>query len=223
LLNRRVQERGIPSPEKVIHLLRGLGLEPSKTDYVGIIRLSPEDLAAGDRLIATSALQGTGPLIVLAPGESTDRPYKSWSASGFAAVAAALSRDLEARLLVVGGERDRPLGEEITAELGPCAANLAGRTTPGQLAAVLSHCALFIGLDSGPMHLAAAMGRPVVGLFGPTDPGRTGPQGEGHQIIFHRQPCWPCMTPTCQDRPCMSAITVEEVVAAARRVVAEIA
>ncbi len=119
--------------------------------------------------------------------------------------------------IVVGGKRDVTLGDEIIAGLGGRAANLAGRTTPSQLAAVLSGCDLLIGIDSGPMHVAAAMGRPVVGLFGPTNPYRTGPQGEGHQVIFHRQPCWPCMTPTCADRPCMSAITVEEVLAAAGR------
>jgi len=122
--------------------------------------------------------------------------------------------------VIVGGGKDVALGDEIIAGLGRRAANLAGRTTPSELAAVLAQCDLLIGIDSGPMHVAAAMGLPGVGLFGPTDPGRTGPQGEGHEIIFHRQPCWPCMTPTCQGRPCLAAITVEEVLAAARRALA---
>jgi lipopolysaccharide heptosyltransferase II len=217
LLNRRVQERGIPCPAKVLHLVRCLGLAPGKTDYVGLVCLSPEDQQAGEEMLRTSALDGAGPLIALAPGESTDRPYKSWSAEGFAGVAAGLAERHNARLLVVGGKRDQALGDEILGGLERRAANLAGRTSPSELAAVLSHCDLLIGIDSGPMHVAAAMGRPVVGLFGPTNPYRTGPQGEGHQLIFHRQPCWPCMTPTCSDRPCMGAITVEEVLAAAER------
>jgi ADP-heptose:LPS heptosyltransferase len=74
------------------------------------------------------------------------------------------------------------------------------------------------------MHVAATMGRPVVALFGPTDPRRTGPQGEGHEVIFHQQPCWrPCVhpvTPNCGHRNCMMAITPGEVLAAARRVLA---
>jgi ADP-heptose:LPS heptosyltransferase len=89
---------------------------------------------------------------------------------------------------------------------------------------VLAECDLLIGIDSGPMHVAAAMGRPVVALFGPTDPRRTGPQGEGHEVIFHQQECWrPCVhpvTPDCGHRNCMMAITPEEVLAAARRVLA---
>ncbi len=218
LLNHRVQERGIPCPDKVLHLVRCLGLTPETREYVGLVHLSPEDREAGERLLAECALEGTGPVIALAPGESTERPYKSWSAAGFAAMAAQLGDEIGARLLIVGGGKDARLGEEVIAGLGARAANLAGRTTPSELAAVLAPCDLLIGIDSGPMHVAAAMGRPVVGLFGPTDPGRTGPQGEGHEIIFHRQPCWPCMTPTCQGRPCMEAIRVEEVLAAARRV-----
>ena len=220
LLNHRVQERGIPCPDKVLHLVRCLGLTPETREYVGLVHLSPKDREAGERLLAECALEGSGPVIALAPGESTERPYKSWSATGFATVAARLSEEMGARLVIVGGGKDVALGDEIIAGLGRRAANLAGRTTPSELAAVLAQCDLLIGIDSGPMHVAAAMGLPGVGLFGPTDPGRTGPQGEGHEIIFHRQPCWPCMTPTCQGRPCLAAITVEEVLAAARRALA---
>jgi len=224
LLNHRVQERGIPCPAKVQHLLRALGLEPEKKDYVGLVRLAAADQEAGERLLAEHNLWGAGPLIALAPGESDDRPYKSWSTSRFRDLAHRLAVQEQARLVVVGAEQDRALAEQIIAGLGERqACNLTGRTSPAELAAVLSRCDLLIGIDSGPMHLAAAMGRPVVGLFGPTDPGRTGPQGEGHEIVFHQQPCWPCIhpiVPSCEDRPCMSSITVDEVFAAAQRALA---
>jgi len=223
LLNHRVQVRGIPCPRKVHRLVRSLGLSPDKRDYVGLVRLSAEDVAEGDGLLAEANLSGAGPLIALAPGESTGQPHKSWSTAGFREVAAALARQDHARLLMVGSEKDRMLGHEIVTILGRrTGANLAGRTTPSQLAAVLARCDLLIGIDSGPMHVAAAMGVPVVALFGPTDPERTGPMGEGHEILFHQQPCWPCMTPTCVDRPCMERITVEQVLAAARRVMARV-
>lgn len=217
LLNHRVQERGIPCPAKVLHLVRCLGLTPEKRDYVGLIQLSPEDRAAGARLLLECGLEGGGPLVALAPGESADRPHKSWSATGFRGVSERLVEELDARLVIVGSMRDHSLGNEIIAGIGSRGGNLAGATTPGELAAVLAQCDLLIGIDSGPMHVAAAMGLQVVGLFGPTEPARTGPQGEGHEIIFHRQPCWPCMTPTCRDRPCMFTITVDEVLSAARR------
>ena len=225
LLNHRVQARGIPCPRKVMRLMRALGLAPEKTDYVGLVGLSEADREAGERLLAEACLCGDGPLIALAPGESDQRPYKSWTAHGFAEVAERLTQEEGARLVVVGAEKDRTLGHEITASVDPrrrC--NLAGRTTPAQLAAVLARCDALIGIDSGPMHVAAAMGRPVVALFGPTDPDRTGPMGEGHEIIFHRQACWqPCIhpvAPACSERECMLAIQPGEVVEAARRILA---
>jgi len=223
LLTHRIQVRGIPCPEKVTRLVRGLGIEPDQTDYVGLVRLSEADREYGQQLLAECDQWGDGPLIALAPGESDARPYKSWTTEGFAAVARELATSDRARLLVVGAETDRHLGDEILSTVDASRAkNLAGGTTPSQLAAVLAHCDLLIGIDSGPMHVAAAMGRPVVGLFGPTDPRRTGPQGEGHEIIFHQQPCWrPCVhpvTPNCGHRTCMFSITPTEVLTAARRI-----
>jgi len=225
LLTHRIQVRGIPCPDKVLRLVRGVGLEPTKQDYVGLVRLSPQDWDYGEQLLAEAKLRGDGPLIALAPGESSSRPYKAWTSDGFEAVAARLARDENARLICVGSEGDRELGYAILSVVpSRQRANLAGRTTPSELAAVLAKCDLLIGIDSGPMHVAAAMGRPVVALFGPTDPTRTGPQGQGHEIIFHRQECWgPCvhpLTPNCGHRNCMMAITANEVLAAALRVLA---
>lgn len=220
LLNHRVQERGIPCPRKVMHLLRGLGLTPQKTNYVGLVRLSEADEAAGARTLAGTDLAGSGPLVALAPGESADRPYKSWSVEGFTRVGERLAAELDARLIVVGGGKDVAVGDAIASGLRDRARNLAAQTTPAQLAAVLTRCDLLIGIDSGPMHVAAALGVPVVGVFGPTDPARTGPMGEGHEIVFHRQPCAPCMAPTCVDRPCMASISADEVAAAALRILA---
>jgi len=225
LLNHRIQVRGIPCPEKVMRLLAGLGLEAEKRDYVGLIRLSKGDEEEGGRKLGECRPRREGPLVALAAGEAGGRPYKSWSGEGFREVARRLAEEERARLVIVGSEKDRTLGDEIMSQAGvgqQC--NLAGRTTPAELAAVLAGCDMLIGIDSGPMHVAAAMGTPVVGLFGPTDPYRTGPQGEGHEVIFHRQECWgPCVhpvTPKCAERRCMSAITVEEVLAAARRILA---
>ena len=216
-LSHRIQERGIPCPSKVMHLVRGLGIAPDKTDYVGLARLSADDDEAGVKLLTEHGVEGSGPLIALAPGESTENPYKSWSAAGFRDVASRLTRELGARSLVVGSRKDQALGDEILLPSGRPECNLAGRTSPAELAAVLSRCDLLIGIDSGPMHVAAAMGVPVVGLFGPTDPGRTGPMGDGHEVIYHPQPCGPCMTPTCAERTCMASITLDEVVLAATR------
>jgi len=222
LLTHRIQVRGIPCPEKVMRLVHGLGVNPSRTDYVGLVRVSKEDDDAAAQLLKEGDLWGDGPLVALAPGEAGARPYKSWSTDGFREVATRLATEDYARVVVVGAAKDRMLGYEILAEVSPRQRhNLAGRTTPSQLAALLTKCDLLIGIDSGPMHVAAAVGRPVVALFGPTDPHRTGPQGDRHEVIFHEQECWrPCVhpvVPDCKHRRCMEAITVDEVLSAARR------
>jgi len=100
--------------------------------------------------------------------------------------------------------------------------DLVGATGLRQLAALLSRARAFVGCDTGPMHLAAASGAPVVALFGPADPRRTGPWGEGHRVVRVPPPCAPCNRRTC-DRPrhaCMEDIDVERVLAEVRAVAA---
>lgn len=92
-------------------------------------------------------------------------------------------------------------------------ANLGGRTTLRDLAYLYKRAAFVVSTDSGPMHLAAAVGTPVCALFGPTDPRRTGPYGTGHVVIQKNLPCAPCFLKKCPDQKCMREITVEEVLA----------
>ena len=77
-----------------------------------------------------------------------------------------------------------------------------------------------LGCDSGPTHLAAALGKPGVAVFGPTDPALTGPYGSRHVVLRSGIPCSPCMKPRCTHKPrmeCMSLVTVEQVLEAAKR------
>ena len=90
----------------------------------------------------------------------------------------------------------------------------------GQLVRALRQADLFIGSDTGPMHMASAVGTPTVSLMGPSHPDRTGPYGDFHEVLWHAEhlDCGPCLKhPTCEDRACMTAITVDEVVAAVGR------
>jgi heptosyltransferase-2 len=95
--------------------------------------------------------------------------------------------------------------------------NLIGRTSVRQLMALLSCCRLVVTNDSGPMHVAAAFGVSIVAVFGPTDHTTTSPLGEGVRIVRRATDCAPCLLRQCPtDHRCMEAITVEEVLAAAR-------
>jgi ADP-heptose:LPS heptosyltransferase len=96
----------------------------------------------------------------------------------------------------------------------------AGETSLKELCAILKRVDLMVTCDSGPMHIAAAMGTPTVALFGPTDPERTGPYGGGHKVLQGRMTCIPCFKRKCRENQCMREIEVEEVLAAAGEIVA---
>jgi ADP-heptose:LPS heptosyltransferase len=109
------------------------------------------------------------------------------------------------------------VGELIAGMRGPVAV-IAGRTDLETLAAVLQMASVFIGPSTGPMHLAAAVGTPVVALFGPvrtTTPDRWGPLGDGHKVFAPPVPVCDCKVAQCQRGDCMDLITVEEVAQAA--------
>ena len=97
--------------------------------------------------------------------------------------------------------------------------NLAGETSLRELISVISECDVFLSNDSGPMHVAYAVGTPLVALFGSTDPGLTGPAGEGSVVIHHPLSCSPCFERTCKERDlrCMYAITSDEVFLAIKK------
>ncbi|MBN1382088.1 MAG: glycosyltransferase family 9 protein [Deltaproteobacteria bacterium] len=101
--------------------------------------------------------------------------------------------------------------EAIQTRMKQPAVNLGGRTSLRDLAYLYRRAAFLITTDSGPMHLAAAMGTPVCALFGPTDPKRTGPYGDGHVVIQKNMSCSPCFKRVCPDRTCMREITAAEV------------
>ena len=98
----------------------------------------------------------------------------------------------------------------IRAQMKTPAVSLAGETSLRELACLYRRAALVISTDSGPMHIAAAVGTPVVALFGPTDPARTGPYGKGHRVLQQELPCSPCFLKKCTSGECMRRITVEE-------------
>ncbi len=109
---------------------------------------------------------------------------KRWSEDGFGDIARRLA-DVGFGILLIGSKSEQNLCETIARSLGPAAVNLAGRTTLAQMIAALSLCDIVIGNDSGPLHVAVALGRPLVGLYGPTDPLDVGPWGQlDHVLLF---------------------------------------
>ncbi len=142
-------------------------------------------------------------------------PSKMWFKERWVALAKALIK-LGYRVIFTGAKGDRDYIASICQKV-PSALNLAGKTDLKQLVSLYRQAYLTISVDTGTMHLAAAAGSPVITLFGPTAPWRTGPFGQGHTVIFKKLSCQPCFQKTCPSRRCLAAIAVEEVIEALKK------
>ncbi len=136
---------------------------------------------------------------------------KLWDNAKFARLADTIKTRLNIEVVFTGSEKESI--EKITAQMSTKAVNLGGETTLSELAYLYKKSQLVLTTDSGPMHLAAAVGTEVVAIFGPTDPKRTGPYGEGHTIIGTDLPCSPCFLKKCPTKKCLQDISPEQVMA----------
>jgi 3-deoxy-D-manno-octulosonic-acid transferase/heptosyltransferase-1 len=136
---------------------------------------------------------------------------KLWSNEEFARLADLINNKLSLKVVFTGSEKESI--EKITSLMKTESVNLGGKTTLLDLAYLYKKAGMVITTDSGPMHLAAAVGIPVIALFGPTDPARTGPYGVGHTIIRTELPCSPCFLKKCSTKQCMKDISTGQVFA----------
>lgn len=153
-----------------------------------------------------------GPLMILHPG--TRWPSKHWPPGSFAELADALVQIRQARVVFTGSVADRPLLARIRAAMREEAIDLSGATGLEDLARLFFHADAAVTTDTGPMHLAAAVGTPVAAIFGPTAPWRTGPFGPQHRVVRTGAACSPCRRRQCPDPVCLSDLPVEAVLAA---------
>ena len=145
---------------------------------------------------------------VLLPG--TNWFTKRWPAEKFAALAAQMKVETGLRIVVAGGPDAAEAATRILAA-APDALNLVGRTGVRELVSVIRRSSLAVTNDSGPMHLAAALGRPLVATFGPTSPARTGPFGRGKSVVRLDIVCSPCFRRECVHQTCLASLSVEAV------------
>jgi heptosyltransferase I len=162
-----------------------LGLDDGAPDFS--FPIPQEARARIDALLDYYEIAKAG-LVAMAPG--TIWETKEWRPDGFAAVARHFLQNGLA-VVLIGSDRERPVCEAVAAA-APGTVNLAGETTLSELAALLAHAAICISNDSGPMHLAVALGRPVVSIFGPTDPVWAGPYRREGAVLRADLPCSPC-------------------------------
>ncbi len=156
-----------------------------------------------------------GPLIAVVPGAGWR--WRRWPVERYAELIGRIAaRRRDVGFLVLGTGTERRLGGRLAAVAPGRVLNLAGRTTLLEAAGVVGAADVFVGSDSGLLHVAAALGKPTVGLFGPMDPRRWAPRGGRHAVLYHRVECRGCLPwhprSRCRDDgACMRAIGVEEV------------
>ncbi len=135
-------------------------------------------------------------LILLQPGARWKN--KRWPAKYFSELVRALAQKFpDARFAVLGDKGDQPLGEMILQAAPEKVLNLCGATSLPEMIEWVRRCDLLITNDTGPMHVAAALGKPLVALFGPTEPRRTGPYGQLQNVLRLNLPCSPCLKSDC--------------------------
>ncbi len=161
-------------------------------------------------------IAGERPLLAVSPTAAYGSA-KAWLPDRFREVIRRwLERFPEAAVLLLGGRSERERIAAIADGLPGSVLNLAGALDLRRSIAVLSRCRLFVGNDSGLMHVAAALSVPLVAVFGPTEPGRTAPLADRFRLLHHGADCAPCRRRECPgDHRCMTAVSVDEVLAAA--------
>jgi len=220
--------------DRYLDCLRPLGLGPEGQDLE--LQVTDETEAFADSLLGGAV--GAGPLIAIFPGgginPGTVMLTKRWSVAGYRDVCRDLNQRFGARLLFIGNADDAVINDAVLGrdDYQPPVIRAEGRATLLQTAALLKRCDLFIGNDSGPLHIAAAVGTPTVSVFGPTDPALLAPRGKWHRVVHKSLACSPCYTPvtvlkgkatTCLlgTPVCMLDIAAADVLAVAEAVLRE--
>lgn len=159
-------------------------------------RLLEEDLATVRELCRRRGFSVDKPWVAMNIGARW--PTKRWPLASFAAVVDRLHEIHRDPVVVIGGADERAYMSKLRALTDRPFIDLIGDIRLGHLPALLSNATAMITNDSGPMHIAAALGVPVIAIFGPTSAARTGPYGDGHQVLTSRIPCSPCFSRVCR-------------------------
>jgi heptosyltransferase III len=203
--------------ERNLDLVRGLGIDPQGAGPVLVV--APEARQAiGERLRSLGVPEGA-PFIALHPVSRW--LFKAWPEASCADTIAHFSRQGAAVVVTSGPEaREQAAARAILGRAAVPVVDLIGRTSLAELAAVLERATVFVGVDSAPMHMAAALGRPVVALFGPSGEHHWGPWGAGHAVLSSPYLCRPCGRDGClgsKRSDCLEALPAARIIAAVER------
>lgn len=219
LLTHRVLDEGPATIETYLNMVRAVGCSARGSDYRGLLQVAPAHSMVAVRLLKQHRIDG--PFIAVAPQlgvRRRDSAIREWPATHWAQAVDELALRLP---VVVLGATPTP---SVMRQTKNDVVDLGGLADLPTLAAICGHARLFLGVDSGMMHLAAAMGTSVVGIFGPTDWRLTGPRGVPYRVARQPVECAPCLLTQCKwhgrdERKCLKLLEPQKVIESARELI----
>jgi lipopolysaccharide heptosyltransferase II len=212
----RVPSSDMHAVDRYLLIPASLGATPRVSPEFRL-RVQPGDGEEVAKLLARHGLKAGAAWIAM--NVAARWPTKRWPPESFAAAADQIHAEGLGSVVLLGGPEDREVARAVKERMRTVPIDLTGATTPGLLPALLGAARLLLTNDSGPMHVAVAVGTPVVALFGPTSAGRTGPYGAGHRVLSSGVPCSPCFSRVCRNAvelECLRKIFPDQVLEAVR-------
>lgn len=209
-LNEKVNlwERSQHAIDRYLNLLAHLGIKHESISFPLALNQEVKDNLY--RLFRENRIKGDDPLIALHPWARWQS--KLWGEYNFAKLADLIIENLNAQVIFLGSKENLGGNTKILSLMQNKAYDLTGKTSLRELAFLLSLCKCLVTVDSGPLHIAIGVNTPVIALFGPTAPWRTGPYSlDLGRVIYKNLPCSPCFKKECRKPKCMECIEVSEV------------
>lgn len=202
--------------ERYLDVARSIGCKVN--DVIFPVNITSQEAQITKQIMQQAGMRSGNRYVVFVIGANW--PNKRWPADYYATLGMYLYDRNIIPVLIGGGATDRRIADDITAAMLVPPIDLVGKTTLKQLAYVLKNAAVVVGGDTGPLHLAAGLNRPVVALLGPTDINRNGPYHQSENALEIPESCKHCWKRSCAlDKDCLAAITAERVIAKLARLI----
>ncbi len=215
LLTSRVPFRHPPSTVNNLKLVEAIGAKITCEEYSGLLKATSAQMDRGNAILQKYGVQPDEPVAALAPATSSNRSVKEWTNEGFIAVGNYLAEQGFRPVMLGAADQSNDVKEYGRI------LDMRGQTTLGEVTGILHRSRLLVAVDSGLLHLCAAIGTPVIGLYGSSNPAITGPQGESHIVLTSGADCSPCVKTSCSfGRKCMLDITPSHVISAVDSILA---
>ena len=195
--------------EYYLHILRGVGWDAASKDPC--LFVDKTDSERVDSMLSDKGVKSGDPILGLSPG-AVFGPAKRWPSERFAIIGDRASEKWGAKVAILGSGGEKQICLAVQNGMRGPSINVCGATTLGEAMALVKRCDLFVTNDSGLMHVAAALGVPLVAVFGSTDHIATGPRSDKARVVRHDIDCSPCLKPECtKNYSCLMDIPAEEV------------